>query len=321
MKISVVLATYNRKNLLDNTILGYLSQDYDDKEIIVVDNASSDGTREMVMAKYPTDKYPELKYIYLPVNIDIKAINIGIAISTGEIIFRADDDAYLRDKDSFHRIDRIMTDFPEIGIISPALINVDIKNNQDTFVKWYPREIDYENVPPDGYQAHVFSGAGAAIRKEILNKIGYFWEFGYEEIELSTRAIVAGYQVRYFPNIIILHFGVYVRGISDYRYWSKITMQLLRYQAKYFPVRIAVFRIIIVGFYHILFALKAKLSLLQIMNGIGNMVKTVYKTLVYEKDTVKFSLVKEITLGEPLSQGYNRRLFGFVKKRYLNDKK
>ncbi|MEI6091073.1 MAG: glycosyltransferase family 2 protein [bacterium] len=318
MKISVVLAAYNRKKLLDNTISAFLLQDYVDKEIIIVDNASSDGTKEMVLSKYPADKYPELKYIYLPANIDIRAVNIAIAISTGEIIWRSDDDAYLRDTDSLTKIAHIMTNNPEIGIICAALINRDVENNKDYFVKWYPSEIDYENVPDNGYKAHVFSGAGAALRKEMLNKIGYFWKFGYEEIEISTRAIVAGYQVRYFPNIAILHFGAYFNGVYEYWYWDKSTLQLLRYQAKYFPLRKALIRTSIIIFYQFLFTMKYKFTFKQTLVGTKNMFKSVFNTLQNERDSVPKELVKDITLGESLSKGYNDRLFGFLKKRFLN---
>jgi len=316
MKISVVLATYNRKDLLDNTISAFLAQDYEDKEIIVVDNASSDGTREMVLSKYPIEKYPGFKYIFLPLNIDIKAVNIAIAMSSGEIIWRTDDDAYLRDLDSLSKVAKIMSDNPKIGIFSPALINIDLENNTEVFVKWYPYEIDYENVPKEGYKAQSFSGAGAAIRKEMLNKIGYFWEFGYEELDISTRAIIAGYQVRYFPNMAILHFGANIYRSYPYWYWHKITLQLVRYQAKYFPVIIAIYRISIIIFYHTLIAIRAKYSFVQIVKGIGNSLQTIYNTLLYERDTVKYNMINEITIKEPLAKGYNDRLFGFIKRRF-----
>jgi GT2 family glycosyltransferase len=321
MKISVVLATYNRKNLLDKTISEYLSQDYDNKEIIVVDNASSDGTREMVMAKYPSDKYPEFKYIYLPENIDIRAVNIGIAISTGDIIWRTDDDAYLRDKDSLKKVAEIMKLNPEIGVICVALMNIDASINKDEFVKWYPTSIDYDNVPENGYKAHVFSGAGAALRKEVLNRIGYFWEFGYEELELCTRTVVAGYQVRYFPNLVILHYGANFSGIFNYRYWHRTATQFLRYQAKYFPLASSIIRIFIVFFYSVLLAIRSKYSLSQIMYGIKSMYKTTIKTLMYERDSVEYKQVNDITLGESLAKGYNKRLIGLVKKRIFNGNK
>jgi GT2 family glycosyltransferase len=321
MKISVVLATFNRKNLLDNTISAYLSQDYGDKEIIVVDNASSDGTREMVLSKYPVEKYPELKYIYLPENINIKAVNIAIAISTGEIIWRSDDDAYLRDKDAFKKVAKIMKENPEIGIISVGLINKDVVNNSETFINWYPNKIDYINVPEFGYKAHTFTGNGGAIRKEVINKIGFFWEFGYEEMELSTRAIIAGYKIRYYPDIVVLHFGLeYNKGMNFWR-WNKLTQQLIRYQAKYFPLRVAIVRSSIIMFYQLLFALKSKLSLFKMLQGIVNMTKTIYYTSVYENDIVETKLFNEITLGESLIKSYNQRIIGLIKRWYSNEYK
>jgi len=53
MKISVVLITRNREEDVRRSLEGYLRQTYPNKEIIVVDNASTDGTREMMKNDYP----------------------------------------------------------------------------------------------------------------------------------------------------------------------------------------------------------------------------------------------------------------------------
>ena len=99
MKISVIIITRNRCNDLRNTISAYLKQTYSDKEVIVVDNGSNDGTKEMMNIEFP-----EIKYLWLPENFDIRSINIGIEMSSGDIIWRTDDDSYPEQPDAFEKV-------------------------------------------------------------------------------------------------------------------------------------------------------------------------------------------------------------------------
>ncbi|RJP62305.1 MAG: glycosyltransferase, partial [Ignavibacteriales bacterium] len=64
--VTVNILSYNRKDELRNTLKKVYEQDYKNIEIIVVDNASSDGTHEMVKSEFP-----EVKLIQLEKNIGI----------------------------------------------------------------------------------------------------------------------------------------------------------------------------------------------------------------------------------------------------------
>ena len=54
MKVVAVVVTYNRKELLKECIEALIKQEYNDCEILIVDNASTDGTYEEVIKKYQT---------------------------------------------------------------------------------------------------------------------------------------------------------------------------------------------------------------------------------------------------------------------------
>ncbi len=89
-KISAIICTHNRDNYLGAAIDSLLTQDFPDFEVLVVDNGSSDRTREVVEARLSD---PRLQYVFEPVLGLSVARNRGAGQTTGEIITYLDDDA------------------------------------------------------------------------------------------------------------------------------------------------------------------------------------------------------------------------------------
>lgn len=83
IKLSIIIATKNAKNLLIETLNNLEAQDYPDLEVIVVDGGSGDGSREMLM----TQSYSlTLKWISEPDEGISDAFNKGLALATGDYI-------------------------------------------------------------------------------------------------------------------------------------------------------------------------------------------------------------------------------------------
>lgn len=95
-KVSIVLPTYNRANLIGRSIQSLLNQTFKDCEIIVVDDFSSDNTEEIV--KKIDD--PCIHYFRHKANLGAAAArNTGITLSKGEFItFQDSDDEWIKDK-------------------------------------------------------------------------------------------------------------------------------------------------------------------------------------------------------------------------------
>lgn len=95
-KISVIIPTYNRGNLISNSIKSVLNQTFKNLEVIVVDDGSTDNTKEEV-DKINDDR---LRYIKLNKNLGgSNARNIGIKNATGQLIsFQDSDDIFYHDK-------------------------------------------------------------------------------------------------------------------------------------------------------------------------------------------------------------------------------
>jgi len=93
--VSVILPTYNRAHLLDRSIKSVLKQTYENFELIVVNDGSSDEIERRVKEYQKLDK--RIKYVKNDKNLGVSsARNIGIKIAKGEFIaFQDDDDEWL----------------------------------------------------------------------------------------------------------------------------------------------------------------------------------------------------------------------------------
>ncbi|MCM8782638.1 MAG: glycosyltransferase family 2 protein, partial [Candidatus Omnitrophica bacterium] len=93
-KVNIIIPTYNRSLFLCKAIESILAQTFNDFEIIVVDDGSTDNTRS-VLEKYG---YP-IRYLYQQKQGRSEARNTGIKIAKGEYIaFLDDDDIWMPDK-------------------------------------------------------------------------------------------------------------------------------------------------------------------------------------------------------------------------------
>src|SRR5687767_3497055 len=90
-RISIITATLNRREFLPRCIEAVARQSYPNKEHVIVDGGSTDGTVE-ILESY-AKKYSHIKWISEPDNGISSALNKGMGIATGQIIgVNGDDD-------------------------------------------------------------------------------------------------------------------------------------------------------------------------------------------------------------------------------------
>src|SRR5436190_10483211 len=121
-EISVVISTYNRSEMLTGALESVLSQEprgvcY---EVIVVDNNSTDNTREVV-ERYIAGGEHNLRYIFEPRQGSSYARNAGIAVARSEIVAFADDDVRVA-KNWIATIKRAFDEHPEVDCIGGRVL-------------------------------------------------------------------------------------------------------------------------------------------------------------------------------------------------------
>jgi hypothetical protein len=230
--VSIVIASWNRREDLRETLNAYLQQSYLNLEIIVVDNGSTDGTAEMVQREFP-----KVAYVGLAENTGVAAYNIGMKMAKGEIIVVSDNDSYLEPGG----IEKILHKFEQgernLAVVACEIVFIP----SGSIYQWYYHPADRKNPDKLGYPTHMFIGAGAAIKNSVLKEVGYYPEEFFlfmNEIDLSTRIIGAGYEIRYFPDIIAYHKGSMVsRPKRDSQLMS--FRNIIWYYWKYYPISVA----------------------------------------------------------------------------------
>lgn len=199
-QISLILVTMNRKELLERCLRSVQRQTFLDMEIIVIDNASCDGTEDMVR-----NLFPDVRYYYLSTNLGPPgARNYGVQMSTAEICVFIDDDALFTDDDSLNRVFAYFSSDRRLGCLALRIVQ---PGDGCEEYKSIPRG-DKKRIDAD-YECSYFCGAGFAIRRELFLKSGLFWEplfYAGEELDLSYRLVHKGYKILRASNISVIHY-------------------------------------------------------------------------------------------------------------------
>ena len=227
MQLSVIIINYNVKYFLEQCLCSVIKACKNiDAEIIVVDNNSSDNSKEFLLPLFP-----QVNFIWNSVNIGFgKANNLALAQAKGKYILFLNPDTIVPE-DCFVNHIRFFELHPEAGASGIRMIDGAgkfLKESKRSFpspltslykltglAKLFPHSKTFGRYhvghlsENENHQVDVLAGAYMMIPKAILNTTGSFDEtfFMYgEDIDLSYRIQKAGYKNYYFAESTIIHF-------------------------------------------------------------------------------------------------------------------
>lgn len=116
MKITVITPTWNQAEFIEDTIKSVVRQTHEDKEYIIVDNCSDDGTEEIVR-RYQ-EEYPYIVYIREPDKGQAEAINKGLKRACGEIVCWINSDDFYYSDTVFADVNRVFESDPSVGVVA-----------------------------------------------------------------------------------------------------------------------------------------------------------------------------------------------------------
>jgi len=199
-RFSVILITMNRKEILKKCLESIKLQKYDDYEIIVLDNASNDGTGDMVQRLFP-----DVRYFNSRKNLGVPGgRNYGLRRATGEICVFIDDDAIFADDKALGKIDDYFEADYRLGCLAFRIVQ---PNSSIDEYKGIPRA-DKKIINAD-YECSYFCGAGFACRRNLFAEVGEFWDelfFTGEELDFSYRLLDKGYKIVRSSAITVIHY-------------------------------------------------------------------------------------------------------------------
>lgn len=222
--IAVCIISYNTRDLLRECLYSVLKQNTD--EIVVVDNASTDRSVEMMK-----EEFPSIALISLSENIGFGAAsNRGIETCTSEQIVLLNADTRMK-PGSLQTLRNYLEEHPEAAIIGPRILNPDATLQTSCFHFPTPLHIFlyisglYRSIPHLPILRHRtlqkiasesarpvpwILGAALAFRRETFERLGGFDEsffMYFEEVDLCYRLFLQGKQIYFVPEAEIIHVG------------------------------------------------------------------------------------------------------------------
>lgn len=201
-KVSVIIPTYNVERYIQECIKSIQEQTYDNIEIVVVDDCSTDKTYEIL--KNIEEKDRRLKVFKNDKNMKIcYTLNRALKNSTGEYIVRMDGDD-ISSSDRIEKQLRYLIDNQDIDLVGVATINIDEDGNEISRTSYSE---DFETLKKISNYAspvlHIWM-----TKREVYEKLGGYREIPYvEDYDFLLRMITEGYKFANIPN----YFGYKVR--------------------------------------------------------------------------------------------------------------
>ena len=227
MKLSIIIVSWNVVEDLSNCLKSIgenpLSGEF---EIIVVDNASTDGTVDVIKSDFP-----EVKIIANNENLGFAAgNNRGISEASGAYVLLLNPDTIIHPR-SLDGLIGFMDDNADVGLCGPKLLNGDGSIQRSArrypsfrgalhrhtafkslgvfkgeYKKWLMKDFGQDEQK----DVEQLMGAALIIRKSVLDKVGGMDErffMYYEEVDLCYRIKQAGWRVVFLPGASITHLG------------------------------------------------------------------------------------------------------------------
>jgi len=224
--LSITIVNYNTRDLLEqclnSIITGTAGITY---EIIVVDNASTDKSIEMMKTKYP-----QVKIITNNTNLFFtKAHNQALKISNGRYLMILNSDTFILDN-AFQKLVDFMDKHSKAGACGPKIFNagMTLQHSSDRMPTFLYGLFDvlfintlFPNNPIRKHRIHAdwdrnslqqvdsVAGCCVLVRKEVTEKVGLLDEgflIYWEEIDWCTRIVQSGWKIYYIPESQIVHY-------------------------------------------------------------------------------------------------------------------
>lgn len=214
--VSIIIPTFNRAKILGQTVESCISQTYpkDKFEIIVVDNNSTDNTRQIV-EKLQSKSPVTLKYLFEPRQGAHIARNMAAKSSESEILYFTDDDMIL-DKDVLINITKVFDLNFNVGVAGGKVLPKWEFDPPEWLLKYFKNGSlslieKSEKLIIASYDLGIFS-CHQAILKDVLFKCGGFNPdivkeklIGNGETGLNIKILEAGYNFAYVDDAVSYH--------------------------------------------------------------------------------------------------------------------
>jgi cellulose synthase/poly-beta-1,6-N-acetylglucosamine synthase-like glycosyltransferase/peptidoglycan/xylan/chitin deacetylase (PgdA/CDA1 family)/spore germination protein YaaH len=226
--VSVIVPAYNEEMVIEATLQSLLACDYENFEIIVVDDGSADRTSEIVRDKFSNE--PRVRLFTEPNAGKANALNFGLRYAQGEIIIALDADTVFAPRAISALAHRFCD--PKMGAVAG---NAKVGNRINIVTRWQALEyITSQNMDRRAFASlnciTVVPGAVGAWRRELLDEAGGFTSDTLaEDQDLTLRIRRLGYKIGYEEGAIAwTEAPATLRALAKQRFrWAYGTLQCM----------------------------------------------------------------------------------------------
>ncbi len=197
--LSVVVLTYNRAGQVLDT-LARLCALPDRIDIVVIDNASTDGTARRI-----AEAFPQVELVGAPCNLGAAGRNLGIARVHTQYVAFCDDDTWW-DAGSLTRASAILDSAPSVGVLNARVVVGEHGAPDETCERMRDSPLDSDGLP--GPALIGFMAGACVFRTDLYKQVGGYEPklfIGGEETLVSLDVMSAGYAIVYMDEIILHH--------------------------------------------------------------------------------------------------------------------
>jgi glycosyltransferase involved in cell wall biosynthesis len=217
IKVSVIIPTYKRANLVCLTLDSLLEQDFpkENFEVLIIDNNSPDNTSEVIAAYFEKNKdKANMRYVKEVRQGDGYARNSGAAVARGEYLLFADDDS-LFDTNWISCMADILDIYPNIGILG-SRITIQWDEKPSKWISRYEYLLGKSTRSNSGYiissEGFNIANGSLAIRRDLFVKVGGNnpgqigeWLVGDGEVGLCQKVIKLGFPIAFTDDTTMWH--------------------------------------------------------------------------------------------------------------------
>jgi GT2 family glycosyltransferase len=210
-EVTIYVINYNGQAELSKTLPALLTLTSPTKDIIVIDNNSTDGSREWLK-----ECFPDIRCIHLEENRGVSAArNVALETAETDYVLVLDNDIIVT-PDMLMHLMNVMQSESNVGVCHPDILDdndPDVYHYNGGWIHYLGTFIsrpkpEYGSYRPRYEQFDVVSGAAMLINRQAAKHIGYFdgdYFFNWEDGDFVSRLTLAGYRCLNVPAAVVYH--------------------------------------------------------------------------------------------------------------------
>lgn len=208
-RVTAVILAFHRRDAVAE-VLGRLDELDAVDEVVVVDNGGDDDTEELVRSWGG-----KARLVVPGDNIGIAGRNLGAREASGDLVVFLDDDSYPL-PGAVEALAELFDRLPRLAVAGGFVRDVNaakevVVDTQVGSFDWWLRGGAKGDAPPEGFPSFFFPEGACMVRRQAFLDVGGFFEpffFGSTEVDLTTRLLGVGWDVRYLPTASFDHMKV-----------------------------------------------------------------------------------------------------------------